>query len=576
MSRKRKLKGNTLAEYHKKLEEFERIRNNIPNMEKELEDLQKQLSVENERIREQQRASSKVRVLKQQLKELTRQRTTKEWYKLFTSSPDDPDIAADCPNLDLIQLYWDIKKESENSESLRDSYHKSGDLVTEINALEKKIMRIKSRTDETDFILENINDIKKIHETREMNRTGLGSILNDSQTYELPKEERVVYLSKSVESKLGPDGEIKVEFVTKTGRPIFDTQDSFHFSVSPKQLLVLYCFKMRDICGVDLVADRIIQEKSRMFLTQHHLLLPTDCKTIDQVLVHYGIDATKTLTVWVDTEQFSDVDSEYASTTIMFNKRKQRLKKHVDDKHGCTKCNAFYILDKRTGDMLCPKCGTVARHQTGIAEGLDGVPFSHQMTLVTSSSDYQPIMHLNDILKQDQALESLIVPDHILDAVDQERIKFRCSVQDMDYWKVKHWLKKLSRGDREKIHRYTKYYNNIPQIIMRLGGPEPVKYSLEDERTIRKLFLKLIEPFRIFCPKVGKFKRRNLLGYNYLLRLIFLIISDQAKTEEEQSFWYTQAQKRPIVQCPKLLSFYNKISEKMTLLAHLPYFKISH
>lgn len=586
MSRKRKeptSNSNILAQHAHKIKYFEDLYNSIPQLEIELDELKLKLRKEQDDMRKQQVAASNVRRLTGEIKKLTTKKTTKAWVKKYKCDVENEEVIAECPNPEIITLMkeWDL---AENIRSELDtSYRDASALEVEIKKAERNLMKVSSRDEEYKYMFQSHAEIMNCHKIREMTRTGLGQLIEQNAT--IPVDEQFSYKTKSIVPVIGVAGEITVRYVSKTGRNLFTTTDKFSPMATVSQIMSLYCFKLRDICGDDIVAERLIQETASVYLTKYHLLLPSKCKNLDQVMVHYSINPHQELLIWVNTDNtMSQYDSYEDSKMVQGVKRHNngsrlvnygKETKEIRTVNFCHTCEVFLIRDEVNGAIVCPKCAVIYDSHV-IAEGLKGVPFSHQMTISSSKSDYKPIMHLNDILKQEQAIESLFVPEEVLDTLDQERMKHRKEPNQITFWLVKSWLKKLARGDREKNVNYTRYYNNIPQIIARLGGKEPVRYSELDERDIRSLFIKLIEPFRIFCPTVGLHKRQNLLSYNFILRQIFLIKADRAKSEDEQKFWLKEAERRPIIQDPKKLAFYNSIWKKMTLLAHLPYFPVTY
>lgn len=148
---------------------------------------------------------------------------------------------------------------------------------------------------------------------------------------------------------------------------------------------------------------------------------------------------------------------------------------------------------------------------------------------------YKRINHFREILAQFQAKETTMIPDEVLENIQQQIRKERIELIQLTNKKAKEILKKLG---------YNKYYEHIPFIKDKLGIKPPVM-SQELEETLCNLFMEIQRPYAKYCPK----NRVNFLNYYYtvykLCELLdqrqflpyFPMLKDREKRIEQDEIW---------------------------------------
>jgi hypothetical protein len=116
---------------------------------------------------------------------------------------------------------------------------------------------------------------------------------------------------------------------------------------------------------------------------------------------------------------------------------------------------------------------------------------------------YKKINHFKEILAQFQGKETTLIPDEVIEQINQQIKKERTSVDLLTYYKTKEILKKLG---------FNKHYEHIAFIKNKLGIKPPV-FTPELEDTLCNLFMEIQAPYAKTCPDY----RVNFLNYYYVL-----------------------------------------------------------
>ena len=116
---------------------------------------------------------------------------------------------------------------------------------------------------------------------------------------------------------------------------------------------------------------------------------------------------------------------------------------------------------------------------------------------------YKKINHFKEILAQFQGKETTLIPDEVIEQINQQIKKERISVDLLTHYKTKEILKKLG---------FNKHYEHIAFIKNKLGIKPPV-FTPELEDTLCNLFMEIQAPYAKTCPDY----RVNFLNYYYVL-----------------------------------------------------------
>lgn len=116
-------------------------------------------------------------------------------------------------------------------------------------------------------------------------------------------------------------------------------------------------------------------------------------------------------------------------------------------------------------------------------------------------------LQFNEFLTRLEGSERTKVPKEVILAILR---RFESQgldpVQDPDsanYQRIRRYLRKL---------RYTKYFENIPQIIWRITYQTPITFSPEQRFELVRIFKDIQKPF-----EKHKGKRKNFLSYSYTI-----------------------------------------------------------
>lgn len=541
---------NIIETHKKQLNKFKNLQERLPCLQKELEKYQFILKEQRDAILEQRKAAAVFLMLDKKKK-----RTKEEEEE-----------------------YQNAKKIKNEKSKIYAEISKTEDAIS---TLERRIKAIASKQEEIEFIEKTAFILKEYDEIENAQRSGMpqNSVqlpLNIQHTYTRP-------ISNS----------IQCIFVTKSRRSIFNTNHSLEPHFTAKNVKDLYCFLLKSFShtSYDNTIDEILAKKGKIYLTEYNLPFPEN-QSLNNVIQYYKIPLKDKLEVYVE---YPDENDTYATTTTqpqktriltrkdLFNEYKEiiglasrSIERVNESSQVCSNCqnDNGLIEDTHMAQLICGNCGFVMRMNM-TAKGFKGIPYNEEKQACIRKSEYKPIMHLRDIIKQTQAIESFIVPDEILEMVDIEREKNKKKPEQLTVDLCRNWLKKLSTMDVEKKYCFPKYYKYIHQIILKLGGPPPVRYTYQDEQAIEYWFNRLEKAFNVFAPLYGPNKRSNLFSYNYLMRRICIFIAFYQRDEKEQNWWLEHAKTWPLLKDDQKLFTYEFTMRKMCQAMNEPFFSLS-
>lgn len=174
-------------------------------------------------------------------------------------------------------------------------------------------------------------------------------------------------------------------------------------------------------------------------------------------------------------------------------------KKPSNNKCSDPDCPGQKILCQNDGCIACTVCGMSETTLTTMEK-----PNYKDLSQDSGTYAYKRINHLTEILSQLQAKESTDIPPKIFDSILREIKKRKIDKNDLDIFRLRRILKKLS---------LIKYYEHVPHILQIINGKKPPNFSRKDELKIKKMFKDIQKPFAIYCPK----NRKNFLNYSYVL-----------------------------------------------------------
>lgn len=168
----------------------------------------------------------------------------------------------------------------------------------------------------------------------------------------------------------------------------------------------------------------------------------------------------------------------------------------------CEKCEGRNIT--QDGYVVCSSCGFVAGGSSDFQVSYKDV----QEILMKQPFAYKRQNRFREILSTMQAKENTDIPEHVIDAVQQEINKERnVDVTALDTPKIKSILKKLG---------LVKYYEHSPSIIIALNGLPPITIPPHVEEQFNILFTAIQEPFEIVRKDIAP-NRSNFLSYTFCL-----------------------------------------------------------
>lgn len=186
-------------------------------------------------------------------------------------------------------------------------------------------------------------------------------------------------------------------------------------------------------------------------------------------------------------------DPHHRSTAI--NQENEELK--------CPTCGINRKIIVSDAIMVCPQCGNETKTIIESDKPSYRDPPHENMYFA-----YKRINHFKEQLSHFQAKETTKIPQEVYDAILVEfKKEKRTNLANLNKQKVKRYLQKYSHLG------YSKYYENINQIICHLNGYKPFYMKPEVEEQLCNMFIKIQEPFDRHCPQ----GRTNFLSYAYVI-----------------------------------------------------------
>ena len=207
------------------------------------------------------------------------------------------------------------------------------------------------------------------------------------------------------------------------------------------------------------------------------------------------------------------------------------INNYIDIVDTCKYCNEGELIPiDHEGLLVCNKC---FKNSKFLIE--NDKPTYKEPPKEVCFYAYKRINHFREILAQFQAKETTLIPDEIIENIQQQIKKERLDIRTMTNKETKDVLKKL---------RYNKYYEHIPFIKDKLGIKPPIM-SPELEETLCNLFIDIQAPYAKYCPE----DRVNFLNYYYTIYKLcelldqrqflpyFPMLKDREKRVEQDEIW---------------------------------------
>jgi len=203
----------------------------------------------------------------------------------------------------------------------------------------------------------------------------------------------------------------------------------------------------------------------------------------------------------------------------------------------CKNCkeNNFEI-DQKNGIIICTNCG-VCENYTEFNSSSVNYNDSTHIEAISQPFSYQRKNHFKEWLNQLQGKEVTVIPEQVINLVLIELKKERITdSKDITSERIKKYLKKL---------KLNKYYEHIPNLISKITNKPPLVITPDFEDVLLKLFDKIQEPFKKYCPK----ERKNFLSYSYTLHkfcqllgkdeylIYFPLLKSREKLFEQEKIW---------------------------------------
>ena len=128
------------------------------------------------------------------------------------------------------------------------------------------------------------------------------------------------------------------------------------------------------------------------------------------------------------------------------------------------------------------------------------------MPYAFATNTYTRMVHLDECLDKFDNTDK-VIPQDIIENIQQEMIKSNISNSDLNTKNCRHILKKLNNR---------KYYEYVLLIISRINSTEPLKIKDNDKTKIRKVFCGVAQTY-CFCRPPN---RINFFNYNYVIHRI--------------------------------------------------------
>lgn len=175
--------------------------------------------------------------------------------------------------------------------------------------------------------------------------------------------------------------------------------------------------------------------------------------------------------------------------------------------HICEQCNAIKVLDARTAQSICIKCGETSTYNVPDTSFREGVQI-HQSYLYKKSN------HFRDHLRRVQGRESTHIDAEVIAAIRAELSKTYssdASLKSVSTTDIRRILKKLGKAT---------LYNHSTRIWSLVTGGRPPVLTTTQEEELMHLFSLIQDPWTKVKPK----NRSNMLSYSYLIHKMALLL----------------------------------------------------
>jgi hypothetical protein len=172
----------------------------------------------------------------------------------------------------------------------------------------------------------------------------------------------------------------------------------------------------------------------------------------------------------------------------------------------CQNCQSDAGKSDTGHEMVCNNCGITEPYVNNTKGGLT---YTQQLDVEVSSYPYRRANHFAEWCTAFQAKGTATVPPEVYEKLEQQMKRQRITdPQKLNPRIMKQMMKEL---------RLNKYYECIPQILLKLKGEQPPRLTQMQEEQMKAMFQTILKPFdkavAAVCPS-----RKNFLSYAYTLR----------------------------------------------------------
>lgn len=207
------------------------------------------------------------------------------------------------------------------------------------------------------------------------------------------------------------------------------------------------------------------------------------------------------LEIDVTNEKSKILDEYLTATDKTYQPKKIEINKYVDKCIECT--SSDLVFNNIDGIYVCHECGVIngydewKEYNPSYKERQD-IDFQPQFA-------YKKINHFIDHLNNIQAVESVNIPEKVINAVKEEMKKERLKPEKLDNKKIRIYLKK---------HRLSSYYVHAQRIISIITGikKKPIMDDILKNKLI-SMFEEVLPPWYKTCPSM----RYNFFSYKYII-----------------------------------------------------------
>jgi len=205
-------------------------------------------------------------------------------------------------------------------------------------------------------------------------------------------------------------------------------------------------------------------------------------------------------------EFMSHIDDRYRERCIRYDKN------YIE----CPNCDVMLETDDEHATMVCHKCGYMQQLLTDPQR-----PVYDENIVETSSNSYRCRSHLDDVLINAQAKESVMIPEEVYDVIKMELKKN--SITNMVNLTEKKCREYLKRNG------LSKYYDHINLIIKHLEGINPLSLTPDIENTLNRYFTIVEHAYNVLkqdpSSTVAKTKRKSFLHYKSVINQLCVMLN---------------------------------------------------